>query len=283
MKVAILNNDNSFSHIEEAQLVKTFDVDGKTLIDTYSIGGIFVDILPKIDYNPEIEKLVFNFEDNRWIKQDIEISGDFYLKTNGSHHVSITKKQSDLYTEIAPVINDGDSVIFDDDNQAWGYTIKGDITLEKELALYKENLIKECVTFYESLRQFKVIAGKLSLPIFANEAMSQNINTWIDTIDYNISTNALSSDSQAHYEYFINNSNGETVSVKVPYKTCVKIKQTIAKVRTEVVKVRDYHVGNAFGVIGEINKIQTIEQLKTYDYKINANKELVKPFDPVTL
>ena len=47
--------------------------------------------------------------------------------------------------------------------------------------------------------------------------------------------------------------------------------------------MRDYHAGNAFGVIGEINKIQTIEQLKTYDYKINANKELVKPFDPVIL
>ena len=141
MKVAILNNDNSFSHTEEAQLVKTFDVDGKTLIDTYSIGGIFVDILPKIDYNPEIEKLVFNFEDNQWIKQDIEISGDFYLKTDGSHHISITKKQSDLYTEIAPVINDGDSVIFNEDNQTWEYAIKGSVTLAQELEHKNELLI----------------------------------------------------------------------------------------------------------------------------------------------
>jgi hypothetical protein len=251
-------------------------------------------ILPQFytEINPTFDSsthfAIFDESSQMWNYKEFAPIGVYYNKQN-MEKIEVKSQydvnySADLHTNIKPpVINEGDSILFNESEQKWEYSIKGDITLAQEFVLYKENLIKECVAFYESLRKFSVVAGKLSLPIFANEATSQNINTWIDTIDYNISTNALSSDSQTYYEYFINNSNGETVSIKVPYKTCVKIKQTIAKIRTEVVKVRDYHAGNAFGVIGEINKIQTIEQLKTYDYKINANKELVKPFDPVIL
>lgn len=274
MKVAILNNDNSFSHIEEAQLVKTFDVDGKTLIDTYSIGGIFVDILPNIEYDSELEKLVFNFEDNQWIKQDIEISGEFYLKIDGSHHISILKKDSDLYTEIAPIINDGDSVVFSEDKQEWEYTAKGILTLEKDLIAKKQSVINECTAFYENLRQFKVIAGESSLTIIANESVSSNIKTWIGAMKNKIRLGDFYSKDDAYYEY---------LGFKIPYTKCINLQQHIDYIRTQVVSARDYHTGNAFGVIGEINKIQTTKELESYDYKVNNAGQLMKPFDPIVL
>lgn len=274
MKVAILNNDNSFSHIEEAQIVKTFDVDGKTLIDTYSIGGIFVDILPELEYDAELETLVFNFEDNKWLKQDVEISGDFYLKVNGSHHISVAKKESALYTNIAPVINDGDSVVFNEDIQAWEYTKKGVLSLEKDLMAKKQSVINECTVFYENLRQFQVIAANLSLTITANESMSSNIKTWIGAMKNKIRLGDFYSKDDAYYGY---------LGFKIPYTECINLQQYIDYIRTEVVSARDYHIGNAFGVIGEINKIQTTKELESYDYRVNNAGELMKPFDPIIL
>ena len=186
-----------------------------------------------------------------------------------------TNYSADLYTNIKPpVINEGDNLAFNNSKQEWEYSIKGEITLAQELILHKQNLIKECVAFYESLRQFKVIAGKLSLPIFANETTSQNINTWVGAMNSKIASGFFTSKDQAYYEY---------LGLKIPYIKCVNLKEYSDYIRTEIVKVRDYHVGNVFGIIGEVNKIQTIEELKNYNYKINANKEPVKPFDPIIL
>jgi hypothetical protein len=101
------------------------------------------------DDNLEYLQLV----NNEWIKKDIVLNGNFYLKTSGKHETSILKKDSLLYINIPPDIeirndiNQNGDIITTDEiafiNDKWQYVTNTNATLlfyreEKKRKLKRE-------------------------------------------------------------------------------------------------------------------------------------------------
>lgn len=230
-------------------------------------------------FNSNTHFAIFDESSQTWSYKEFSPLGVFYNKQNMTQ-IEVKSQydvnySADLYTNIKPlVINEGDSVVFNNSKQEWEYSTKGILTLEKDLIAKKQSVINECTAFYENLRQLQVIAGESSLTIIANEVTSSNIKTWIGAMKHKIKLGDFYSENEAYYEY-----RGR----KISYTECVNLQQHIDYIRTEVVSARDYHIGNVFGIIGKINQIQTIKELENYDYKVNHAGQLMKPFDPIIL
>lgn len=93
-----------------------------------------------IDYNQEDEELFF--ENNQWVKKDIELIGFFYKKDDISSYNRISKKDKDLYIEKIEQIEllEGDKLIFNQEKNDIDL-IKGELRLKNELEKYKQEKI----------------------------------------------------------------------------------------------------------------------------------------------
>jgi hypothetical protein len=77
---------------------------------------------------------------------------------------SCLKVSADLYTNVKPpLLNEGDSVIFDDQLQDWKYVNKGSETLQSDLKSLKEKKRKEIRIDYELAQQVLIKNGKAIL------------------------------------------------------------------------------------------------------------------------
>lgn len=122
--------------------------------------------------------------------------------------------------------------------------------------------IQECCKFWEEMRFFKIINSVNDdfIILKANQEMQNNIDAWIQGMRYDIQNKVFLAEADAYYEY--NN-------INIPYSKCLLLKQFIAKVRTEIVKNKTFHVGDDIKIIGKIQQLKSKIELENYNYKNN--------------
>lgn len=108
---------------------------------------------PSFDNN--LEKAIF--ENGKWIIKDIEIGGNFYLRSDASKHKKITIKQKKLYTEITPLQKYEDGTTQSFEGGKWDYIEKGK---ELQLEELKKEKLEELGKVYNESKKITIKNGK---------------------------------------------------------------------------------------------------------------------------
>lgn len=126
----------------------------------------YTEIKPVFDSNTHFA--IFNKNKQRWEYKELTSIGIFYNKTDTSL-LDVKSKydinySANLYTNVKPpLLNEGDSIIFDDQLQDWKYVNKGSKTLQSDFNSLKVKKLKEIKTDYELAQQVLVKNGKTIL------------------------------------------------------------------------------------------------------------------------
>lgn len=119
-------------------------------------------------FNSDTHFAIFNENKQSWEYKELAPIGIFYNKKDMSV-IDIKSEydinySADLYTNIKPpLLNEGDSIIFDDQLQDWKYLNKGSETLQSDLKSLKEKKQKEIRIDYELAQQVLIKNGKAIL------------------------------------------------------------------------------------------------------------------------
>lgn len=258
MKIAeykIINNKNVFQSIIEAPVINGVDV------VIYNSTKTLPDVLPTVYQDLILENA--GTEDEKWVLVDRVIEGIFYLMSSGEMHESVLHADLHLYTDKNPQLNDGDIANFDIQTKSWVLTHKGDITKADELSKAKTKLRSKIFKHWEAKRTF-IVRNGVSMPIQANQEIQDNLDTWIGRMKDDIEKGVFQSENEAYYSY---------IGLKISYKNVIKLANTISGIRTKYVSYRDYHTGNQYGVIGQVDKITIIEDLTLYENNLEYTKD----------
>lgn len=97
------------------------------------------------------------FENDKWIIKDIEVEGNFYLKTDASKRKKITIKQKNLYTKINPLQKYEDGTTQSFENGKWDYVDKGE---KLQLVELKEKKLEELEKVYNESKKITIQNGE---------------------------------------------------------------------------------------------------------------------------
>lgn len=224
------------------------------LIDgTYSEKENTTNLKPDFDNTTHFAK----YENDAWAVYEKQTLGTYYNKVDRSLYevTSITDWffNKDNYTPVAPpAINSGDVVYFDETTQTWLYSVKSNTTLAAELVVAKNAKKIECVAWYETKRVFRVQNGQ-SLLLIANQDLQNNIDAWVNKMEY---------DGSDFYQY---------MGINIPKTEVIRLKNYISYIRTTYVSLRDYHAGNAYGLVGQIDLLGSSVEVEAYDFTQDQN------------
>ena len=165
MLIYCYDNNFIYTRTQDAQLdLLESQIQGQNV---YILPGNATFIAP-ISYDQTLEYLQFDPVNQAWIKKDIQIDGNYYLKADGSLHIGIAKKDLNLYTQIPITLTSGDVVHFDDTTSAWVCDTEGAATLAVNLAVKKQTTIAHLNSTYASVFEVAMLHDSKTISWFVN-------------------------------------------------------------------------------------------------------------------
>lgn len=127
-------------------------------------------------FDSNTEYALFDRDNQIWSKQDIQLTGIFYKKLDGSLHNSIAKKDQSLYVQKTEEISllTGDTLVYNETTGDFNI-VAGAERLAKELADAKLAKLAELKNLYETKYQISIIQGNNNFPFILQGSVFESI------------------------------------------------------------------------------------------------------------